>query len=84
MEKTLQSEVVEEKEQTWRFTFGCGHTLANHCQPIIGTFASAREKMFELYGENWCAQYSEEEWENIRNMPDRFWRMEEDLEVVKA
>lgn len=78
------SQAELEKKQKWRFTFGCGHELANYCQPIIGTYMSAREKMFEMYGDKWCMQYSEEQWKEIEDMPDRFWRMEEDLEVVEA
>lgn len=74
---------VEEK-QIWRFTFGCGQLHAGYCQPILGTFSTARNKMFEMYGDAWCFQYSENEWERIKNDPKRFWPMEKDLELVEA
>ena len=56
-----------EKKQVWRFTFGCGQHNAGYCQPILGTFESAREKMFSMYGPEWCFQYSEKQWEDQAN-----------------
>lgn len=57
----------------WYFTFGAGHRgyassssyalagkgfrLDNRYVVINGTFASARERMFEIFGQVWCAQY---------------------------
>lgn len=76
--------MAEEQKQKWRFTFGDNHAHPGYCQPIIGTFQSARHKMFELYGDQWCMQYSEKEWNEIENDPDRYWEMEEDLEVIEA
>ena len=75
--------VVEER-QKWRFTFGCGQAHYGYCQPIIGTFNSARKKMFELYGAEWAFQYSEEEWQKIIDNPNRYWAIEEDLEVIEV
>lgn len=34
-----------EKKQVWRFTFGSGQYNEGYCQPIFGTFASARAEM---------------------------------------
>lgn len=76
--------IDNKKEQTWRFTFGGNHEKAGYCQPIIGTFASARAKMIEMYGAKWAFQYSEQEWEDMKNNPNRLWDMEKDLEVVRA
>ncbi len=73
-----------EKKQVWRFTFGVGQTNAGYCQPIFGTFASARAKMVSMYGLKWCFQYSEKEWEDIKNDPKRYWEMEKDLKLVEA
>lgn len=73
-----------EKKQVWRFTFGVGQTNAGYCQPIFGTFSSARAKMVSMYGLEWCMQYSEKEWEDIKNDPDRYWEMEKDLKLVEA
>lgn len=74
----------EEKKQLWRFTFGCGQANAGKCQPIYGTFSSARAKMFELWGAHWAFQYSEEEWEAMKSNPNRFYPLEDELERVEA
>lgn len=73
-----------EKKQVWRFTFGCGQHNAGYCQPILGTFESAREKMFSMYGPEWCFQYSEKQWEDIKTDPMRYWEMEKELKLVEA
>lgn len=73
-----------DKKQVWRFTFGVGQNNAGYCQPILGTFASARAKMVSMYGLEWCFQYSEKEWEDIKNDPKRYWEMEKDLKLVEA
>ena len=73
-----------EKKQIWRFTFGLGQTNAGYCQPIFGTFESAWAKMVSMYGREWCMPYSEKEWEDIKNDPDRYWEMEKDLKLVEA
>lgn len=78
------SYTTNEKEQMWRFTFGCGQKHEGYCQPIIGTFNSARRKMFEVHGTKWGFQYSEEEWKNMQNDPDRHWELEKDMEVIRA
>lgn len=49
------------------FTFGCGQELAGFCQPIIAeSHKAARDKMFELHGDRWGFQYSEENWEECK------------------
>ncbi len=69
-------------EQWWYCTFGCRQKHAGKYVKVRGTFNSARKKMFDKYGAEWSFQYSEEEWEKIKNDPDRWWPMEEELEVI--
>ncbi len=45
----------------WYFTFGVGHAYANYVQPIIGDYEAAREKMFAIWGHNWCSQRRRDE-----------------------
>jgi len=67
------------------FTF-CGyHELAGYCQPIEAKdYGTAREKMFELHGSRWGFQYSEDEWQGIKNDTNRWWPMEKELETIIA
>lgn len=49
------------------FTFGMGHELAGHVQPIMAENPeAAREKMFEVHGKKWAFQYSEKEYIDAR------------------
>ncbi len=49
------------------FTFGIGSELAGYCQPIMAnTPDRAREKMCEMYGNNWSFQYTVEEREQSK------------------
>lgn len=46
------------------FTFGCGQENAGYYQEIYAKNSDeAREKMFEMYGDKWAFQYTEEDWE---------------------
>ena len=47
----------------WYFSFGIGQVMHNYVVVIGGEFCEAREKMIEVFGNKWCAQYSEQEWE---------------------
>ena len=68
---------------TWYFTFGCGQKHAGYCQPIKApSYGSARAKMFEMYGAEWAFQYSEQEWNETKNNPNRWWELEKELAVV--
>lgn len=71
------------KESWWIFTFGCGQKHAGRYVKIRGTFNQARKKMFEKYGEDWCFQYSEKKWEEMKADPNRCWPMETELEVIE-
>ena len=62
------------------FTFGSGHEYAGKCVRIEGDAETSRQKMFERYGSKWAFQYSAEEWERMKNDPNRFWEMEEEIE----
>jgi hypothetical protein len=45
------------------FTFGFGQENQGKYQPILASSSyNAREKMFEMYGDKWCFEYSEQEW----------------------
>ena len=67
------------------FTFGCGQEQAGYCQPIFAAgYGEARVKMFELHGDKWAFQYTREEWEKIRNRPERQWPMERELKPIHA
>lgn len=69
----------------WYFTFCLGQTMGGWCQPIKApTYGAARAKMFELYGDKWCFQYSEEDWNRWKNDPHRMWPMERELELIEV
>lgn len=71
--------------QKWFFTFGCGQTNAGFVQPIIAENADmAREQMFATYGAEWCFQYSEQEWEEAKTRPNRWWPIEKELPTIIA
>ena len=55
------NKLPKENERWWIFTFGCGMEHAGCYVRIYGTFSKAREKMFERFGEEWCMQYTEDE-----------------------
>lgn len=52
---------ANEERQEWYFTFGWGQPHQNCYTVFYGTFAEAREKMFDKYGRTWCMQYSSKE-----------------------
>ena len=70
-------------KQYWIFTFGCGQENAGHYVKVAGNCQEAREKMIAKYGTKWCFQYSEGEWESFKNNPDRYWKLETELEVIE-
>jgi hypothetical protein len=75
------NKLPEEKPEEWIFTFGCGQKHAGKCVRIKGTYGEARAKMFELFGEEWCFQYSAEEWDKMKNDPNRTHPMEEEMQI---
>lgn len=70
----------EKEEEKWIFTFGIGQPHEGHYVIFTGPYTIAREKMIEKYGNKWGFQYSEQEWKDIENDPNRWWSMETLLE----
>lgn len=52
-----------EKTQDFFFTFGLGTILKDKYAKINGTFESAREEMFSLFGSNWCMQHTADDFD---------------------
>lgn len=83
-----QTEKEGAKDQYWIFTFGCGRDIyGDRAGKSVRIYADsayeARQKMVGKYGSRWAFQYSAEEWEDMKNNPDRWWDMEEELEVIE-
>jgi len=55
---------MKSKKQKWYFTFGSGQVHDGRYVVIEGTSSEARAKMFEMFGEEWSMQYSEDRWNN--------------------
>lgn len=73
-----------EGQKWWIFTFGCGHRFAGCYVKIYGTYGEAREKMCNKYGDKWAFQYSEENWNAMKNDIHRMFPMEDTvLEVIE-
>lgn len=62
--------------EKWYFTFGCGTPMKDYVVEITGEWLPAREKMIEVFGKKWCAQYSEQEWEEFEKKWGTFKRIE--------
>ena len=57
----LATDVIE--KQVYYFTFGMGHDLQGHVQPILASsYKSARETMFDKYGNKFAFQYTRDEY----------------------
>lgn len=54
-----------EQEQNWYFTWGYGQAYPNKYVKIFGTHGSAREKMFERFGDRWSMQYPESKLQDL-------------------
>jgi len=63
--------MASEKKENWYFTFGVGHGNRMFCVRIVGTYGSARERMFELFGKVWSFQYSEKQF-NEHDMQNHY------------
>lgn len=57
--------MTTEQEQWYIFTFGSGRPNGGHYVKFFGTYGSARQQMFDTYGEKWGFQYSQEEWDKV-------------------
>ena len=63
----------------WYFTFGCCQEHAGHYVRIFGTFGEARMEMFRRHGSSWAFQYSEKQWNDMKNDPERCWEWPTEL-----
>ena len=72
-----------EEPKYWIFTFGCGSPKAGMATKIFGTYDEARQKMFEIYGDKWAFQYSEENWEEMKADRIRMYPMSRITEVIE-
>lgn len=77
------NKLPEPEEGWWIFTFGQGQKYTGYYVKIWGTYESARNKMFQKYGNEWAFQYSLEEWDKWKNNTSKYWEMEEQLEVIE-
>ena len=68
-------------ENEWIFTFGCGQKYAGKCVRIKGGFNEARQKMHNKFEDKWAFQYSADEWEKMKNDPNRMYPMEEEIDM---
>ena len=68
--KNIGTHISKDIEQYWVFTFGKGHENEGHYVIIYGTFDKARDKMFDMYGQEWSTQYSKLEWDRLSNSGD--------------
>ena len=66
-------------ENDYIFTFCHGQSNGGKCVRICGTYASAREKMFSLFGQNWGFQYLAKDWYANKNFPH-----EEEISIEEA
>lgn len=73
----------EVRKEYWIFTFGKNQPHAGQAVKIAGSYGEARKKMCEKYGIKWAFQYSEKEWNEYANNPNRDWEMEEIMEVIE-
>lgn len=69
--------------EKWFFTFGSGQNYAGHFVKIEGTYAEARSEMFRRYGSDWAFQYSESDWQKMKNDPNRMWEWPTELNTTR-
>lgn len=75
---------IKEHDEWWIFTFlNDGSEKAGKCIKIRGTYGEARNKMVSRYGTYFGFQYSEKEWAEKWNDPNRDYQMEDILEIIK-
>lgn len=65
------------------FTFGQGQVLAGFCQPIVAdNFNEAERIMQEHYGKKYCMGYTPEQWNDMKDDPNRYWPLEVELPAI--
>ena len=68
---------------TWYFTFGSGQHNSGYCQPIqANTSEKARKQMIKMYGYEWSIQYTEEQWNTMKNDKNITWPLEKELDLI--
>lgn len=79
------TQVITDEMKSWDmfyFTFGSGQFHEGYYQPIKAKNAiCAKNKMFELYGTNWCSIYNQDEWNKICS---KYGSLYKSLELVYA
>lgn len=83
MKEMCDNTVPQDPEQWWIFTFGCGQEHAGYYVKVYGTYAGARAKMFDKYGDKWAFQYSAVKWDELSKGINLMWCTEKELEVIK-
>ena len=63
----------------WIFTFGYGQAMQGYCVRVKGSYAEARQKMFDKFGRNWAFQYSAEDWDKWKEDKSKPWITEEEI-----
>lgn len=67
----------------WYFTFGCCQEHSGHYVRIFGTFREARMEMIKRYGYSFTFQFSEKQWNDLKNDPERRWKWEWPTELIE-
>ena len=70
-------------EEYYIFTFGSNQGLEGCAVKIKGNYEEARNKMFDYFGDKWAFQYSEAQWKELENDPNRRWPMERIIKVIE-
>lgn len=74
---------IKSDDEYWIFTFlNDGSKMAGKCVKVKGTYDKTRTKMIDHYGTHWGFQYSEKEWEEKWNDPNRVYPMEDIIEII--
>lgn len=55
------------KPERWYFTFGVGSRFRKHYVCLSGTVDETRADMFAHFGDKWCMQYREEDFQAIKD-----------------
>lgn len=71
-----------EEKQWYIFTFGYSQQHQNQYVKIYGTYNSARQKMFDKYGNKWAFQYTEDSWKEWERTRPSYLSVETMLEEI--
>lgn len=79
----MKMDKYTEEKKTWVFTFGCGQPNEGKFVRFSGTYAEAREQMFNHFGDTWVFQYSEEEWADWERRRPFYYPAETELIITE-